>query len=239
MNKHIRIGLLTELKSPILGYILKSLIESGIKIDALFLDSKISGENEDKIWNDRTRGSLPLIPLHQFENSQIPSYFVKNHSSSESVHLVKSLNIDLLINAGTPRILKRDMLNAPTIGILNCHPGILPDFRGCTCFEWAVYLDKEAGNSVHLMTGEIDEGPLVLMESISFKKTDDYSAMRVKIYKHGFDLMARSVQQIINKGDNAFDRNYTIGGQYHTVIGDDEMKEVLRKIELGKYAYQY
>lgn len=53
---------------------------------------------------------------------------------------------------------------------MNCHPGLLPKFRECTCVEWAVYLDEEVGNTVHFMNEKIDEGPIIVQEALHFKK---------------------------------------------------------------------
>ena len=78
------------------------------------------------------------------------TFFNKAYSDSEGVDKFYQ-KIDLLVNAGTPRILKSNLLKAPSIGVINCHPGILPDFRGCTCVEWAIYLDQPIGNTVHLI----------------------------------------------------------------------------------------
>ena len=58
----------------------------------------------------------------------VPFFFIKNHNSLENIELINKRGIDLLINCGTPRILKATVLKAPKIGVLNCHPGILPDY---------------------------------------------------------------------------------------------------------------
>ena len=162
----IKIALLSTQKTEILGHIINKFDDYKINIEAIIFDPKLPDKKHFQIWNERTNGEIPFISMDTFEKESIPCYFFQNHSSSITEKFVKEKNIDILVNAGTPRILKSNLINAPTIGIVNCHPGILPDFRGCTCVEWAIYLDKPVGNTVHIMTEKIDEGPIILKESI-------------------------------------------------------------------------
>src|SRR5439155_416003 len=143
-----------------------------------------------------------------------------------------------LVNAGTPRILGPEMLGASTVGVVNCHPGLLPRFRGCTCVEWAVYLDEEVGNTVHFMNERIDEGPIVLQEALNFTKNDTYVDVRVKVYEHGHRLLARGVAKIIAENLRPEKLEPQRDGRYWDVIGRDKMDEVLRKLAAGAYAFQ-
>lgn len=237
--RHLKIALLSTTTSEILGYIIEQLLDYTIPIHSVIMDSKTIDDKDKAIWNQRTQGQLPPIPLCQFENYHIPFHFFLNHSSKATTQFVVDSKIDLLINAGTPRILKEELLNAPTIGVVNCHPGLLPDFRGCTCVEWAIYLDEQIGNTVHLMSREIDEGPIIIQESLSFAKSDKYHDVRTKVYRHGFELMARGIKKIIdNPLQNGEHAEYAKDGRYFKVIDDDKMDEVLNKINSGNYAYQ-
>lgn len=236
----LNISLLSSESSEILGYIIDSLLKYKIPIHSVIMDSKKSHPRNISIWNERTRGQLPILPKSHFEKANIPFFFVKNHSSKITIDFVKKNKIDVLINAGTPRILNGDILSAPTFGVLNCHPGILPDFRGCTCVEWAIYLDEAVGNTIHIMSKDIDEGPIILQESISFKKTDKYHDIRVKVYNHGFDLLAKSVKKIVENPKVAYTQlDYVKKGRYFKVINDEKMVEVIEKISKGSYAFQF
>ena len=235
----LKIALLSTTTSEILGYIIEKLLNYKIPIHSVIMDSKRSNSKNKTIWNERTQGHLPLIPIHQFESYRIPFYFVSNHSSQSNAKFVGDSNIDLLVNAGTPRILKENILNAPKIGIVNCHPGLLPNFRGCTCVEWAIYLNEKIGNTVHLMSKKIDEGPILIQESLLFKKSDQYHDVRTKVYKNSFELMARGIKKIIDNPLHDFkNAEYVKNGRYFEVIDNAKMGEVLSKIDSGNYLYQ-
>ena len=138
----MKICLLSTLNSYILGNMLKRFMESNIKIDSVLIDSKSPTKKELEIEKFRTEGKLENIFIDEYVKT-IPVKHVENHCSDESVNWIKSRNVDLVLNCGTPRILKQNILLAPSIGVLNCHPGLLPNFRGSTCVEWAIYFDKK------------------------------------------------------------------------------------------------
>ena len=171
----LRIGLLSTLNSPTLGYILKELLDLGVEVDAIILDPKLESVRDQQIHDERTDGQVPLIPLESFTETPPPCFFVDNHNSKTTTALVRRMQIDLLLNAGTPRILKPEILESPAIGVLNCHPGLLPKFRGCTSVEWALYLDEPVGVTVHLMSEGIDEGPILMQREVPVSKGDRYA----------------------------------------------------------------
>ena len=234
----MRVGLLSTLDAPFLGYIIREFIKLNISISSIILDAKMQDPKDHRIHEERTGSRLPPLPLDRFESLTIPFYFVTSHSSGITEDLVRKLKLDLLVNAGTPRILKPTILNAPTIGIVNCHPGLLPQFRGCTCVEWAIFLDEQIGNTVHFMNEGIDEGPIVLQEGLTFNKCDQYIDVRIKVYEHGNALLAKGVKKIIPEGLTPCNLPPQGKGRYFEVVPPDKMGKVLEKLERGEYAYQ-
>lgn len=233
-----RVGLLSTLDAPFLGYIIREFSNRRIPVSAVILDAKMQNERDHRIHEERTAGRLPLLKLEEFEALGIPFYFVSNHSSTTTADLVMKLKLDLLVNGGTPRILKKEILQAPSIGILNCHPGLLPRFRGCTCVEWAIYLDEQIGNTVHFMSEGIDEGPIVLQEGLTFRKHDNYVDVRVKVYEHANALLAKGVQKIISEGLTPANLRPQGDGRYFNVIEPEKMKVVIEKLSAGAYVFQ-
>ena len=167
---------------------------------------------------------------------QIPVITAGHNSNFTKEYLLEN-GVDLLINAGTPCVLSTDILSSVKIGILNIHPGLIPEYRGCTVVEWAIYNDEAIGNTVHFMTSEIDKGSIVCQEKLLFKKTDRYHDIRVKVYKKGFMLMALAIKKIY---DNDYSSEYVSGkaGKYYSVIDQGKMDCVIAKINNEKYKYQ-
>jgi methionyl-tRNA formyltransferase len=234
----MRIAVLGTVDAPLLGHLLAELFAARITVTAVILDAKGQNSRDHALHEERTAGRMPPVPLEAFEDAHVPFYFVADHRSAATVRLLQALSVDLLVNGGTPRILPRHVLDAVSVGVLNCHPGLLPRFRGCTCVEWAVYLDEPVGNTVHFMDERIDEGPIVVQEPIAFSPQDRYVDVRIKVYDHGHKLMARAVRTIVDKQISRASLPPQGPGTYFGVIEEDKMRMVVDKLARGAYRFQ-
>ncbi len=234
----MKIGFLSTLNNFFVGRMIRECLDVGIYIDAVFLDEKDVTEKDKSIHEERTGGRFDSLPLYVLEDACIPFYLLKNHNNNQCISLSKELQLDLLVNAGTPRIIKKNLLAAPSRGVVNCHPGLLPGFRGCTCVEWAIYLDRQVGSTVHFMTQGIDDGPIVLKESLTFSQKDNYMDVRIKVYNHQISLLARGLKKIIDEEMRPEDLPEQGKGNYYSVIDQDKMVVVIEKLAKGEYKYQ-
>lgn len=96
---------------------------------------------------------------------------IENINSNEAFNIVQNENIDLIINARTRSIYKSKILQAPRLGCLNIHHGLLPEQRGLMCDFWAHLEMTEFGFSIHQMTEKIDDGPIVHVEKVITDQT--------------------------------------------------------------------
>lgn len=198
-------------------------------------------EESDKdlaLWEQRTEGALPPVPLRDFASIAIPAFFIENTNSQMTIDLVRGLGLQLLVNGGCPRILSAAMIASVDHGILNIHPGLLPEFRGASCVEWAIYKDRPVGNTIHFMSAGIDEGPIVLQESYTFARNDRYHDIRTIVYQRGFALLARAVELVVSERLRPADGRPQGPGTYYKPIPAAEMAAVIEKLEQGRYRYQ-
>jgi hypothetical protein len=94
----------------------------------------------------------------------------------EAAELVRREGIDLLVNARTRFIYRREILAAPRLGCINIHHGLLPDQRGAMCDLWALAERRPAGFSIHRMSPLLDDGDLLCCVQVSDGQERDYSA---------------------------------------------------------------
>jgi hypothetical protein len=114
----MNVSFLSTLNAPLLGYIIQAFERHEIPIYSIFFDEKDVSAKDKLIHEERTQGILPPSPLCTFDHLEIPTFFMKNHGSEAAAAFVKKHNIDILVNAGTPRILKPHILTAPNIGVI-------------------------------------------------------------------------------------------------------------------------
>ena len=100
-------------------------------------------------------------------------YEEKNINDQNFLNKIKSLNLDLIVCVNFDQILKKDIINLPTIGCINTHASLLPKYRGRAPLNWAMINGEEySGVTVHFIDEGIDTGDIILQEKI--KIDEDY-----------------------------------------------------------------
>lgn len=94
---------------------------------------------------------------------------------------------DYVALAGYMRLLSPDFIEAWSGRILNIHPSLLPKYKGLDTHERALAAqDSKTGCSVHEVTVELDDGPVLGQIEVAILKDDtpDSLAARVLIAEH-------------------------------------------------------
>lgn len=131
----------------------------------------------------------PAIIANRFD---IP-YHVVEHNSAETARLVEVNNLDLGIILGA-RILKPIAFEPFNKGVLNLHPGLLPENGGMDSVKWAVVLDIPQGVTAHLIDSKIDRGTMVLREEVMLVPEDTPITLGSKIQSLEQKLMIESIE---------------------------------------------
>src|SRR5438034_887437 len=94
-------------------------------------------------------------------------------SPAFTAHLAE-LRPDLFLSAAYARVLPEKVLDIATLGAINVHPSLLPDYRGSLAIWWALY-DRRSrvGVTVHEMTLPVDSGPILGQASLEVGPDDD------------------------------------------------------------------
>jgi methionyl-tRNA formyltransferase len=218
---------------PLFGYHMKALKSKNIFPVAIIVDRKSIGKKNLDIFKARTANLI--IPRPPTENAGDGYFYVDSHNDQKTIELINGLGLDFLVSAGVPRILGAPILNSTPIGVLNSHPGLLPDFRGCSCVEWAIYLDKPLGVTVHRMSEGIDEGSILLKWQIDIERSDSYEDLRVKIYMAACSALAEASFGFVSGLLSELDFKQQLGGKYYTPISPDILRAVKIKVVNGEY----
>lgn len=110
------------------------------------------------------------------EGKDIQRYKVPHHNKKTCRQLLQELNPDLGVLGGT-RIIRDRILSIPPEGMLNAHPGLLPEVRGSASPAWSVYYDIPIGATCHFIDPGIDTGDIVGKREIPIHKGDTYEKL--------------------------------------------------------------
>lgn len=125
----------------------------------------------------------------------IPVIRCKSANDQAFVDWVKSQQLDLVINARTRCIYRKAILEAPKLGCINIHHGILPQYRGTMCDLYALSEGRPAGFSIHRMNKKIDDGEIIKKVEVS-KKEKNYPQHLYQSSKIEGMALAQLIQDI-------------------------------------------
>ena len=108
--------------------------------------------------NIRTSGTIHPAEICQSQN--IPFHIV-DHNSAESLEILGRIEPTIGLVAGA-RILSPLVIDCFSKGIINFHPGLIPEVRGLDCVQWTVYNELPLGMTAHLIDSRIDAGRIIV-----------------------------------------------------------------------------
>lgn len=95
---------------------------------------------------------------------------------------LRERNVHLVCLAGFMRLIGGPMLEAFPNAILNIHPSLLPAFPGVDAQAQAIaHGVKVSGVTVHLVTGELDGGPIVVQRAVPVRDDDTAETLSARI----------------------------------------------------------
>ncbi len=92
-------------------------------------------------------------------------YEVVEHNGDLANRLLREQQIDAAIIAGA-RVLKNPVVSATRLGIVNFHPGIIPQVRGLDAMQWSLHEGHPLGVSAHIIDERVDAGRVLLRREI-------------------------------------------------------------------------
>ena len=100
----------------------------------------------------------------------------------ELIKILKLYNVELICLAGFMKILSKKFVNNFKDRILNIHPSLLPKYKGLNTHARVLASnDTIAGCSVHLVTPELDGGPVLAQTKVAIKKNETAESLASKV----------------------------------------------------------
>lgn len=100
---------------------------------------------------------------------------------------LRAADVELIALAGYMRLLSPEFIAGWEGRILNIHPSLLPLYKGLDTHARAIAAgDAEAGCSVHVVTPELDDGPVIAQARVAIRPGDTPGSLadRVLVEEH-------------------------------------------------------
>jgi phosphoribosylglycinamide formyltransferase-1 len=103
--------------------------------------------------------------------------------------------VELVVDAGYDRIHSDPFLEAFSGRIVNVHPSLLPDFAGgMDAVEQALRSGvKMTGATVHVVTGDLDAGPILVQEAVPVHEDDTVDTLWWRIHEAEYRILPQAI----------------------------------------------
>ncbi|MGH9308638.1 MAG: phosphoribosylglycinamide formyltransferase [Vicinamibacterales bacterium] len=126
---------------------------------------------------------------------------------------LRARGVKLVCLAGFMRLVSAPLLDAFPDAILNIHPSLLPAFPGIDAQRQALeHGVRITGATVHLVTGDLDAGPIVLQAAVPVKDDDTVESLSARILAEEHRLYPEAVSRILRGGWKIEGRRFVAAG---------------------------
>ncbi|WP_298515392.1 formyltransferase family protein [uncultured Kordia sp.] len=191
--------------------------------------------NIETIVDYRKKQNITLKNIKELEAKGVEVCFVDDLNSKLVENKLKEKQVDVTVFTGGG-LIRKNILDNAGAGVLNCHMGKLPEYRGMDVVEWPVFkkdLDN-IGFTVHFMDKGVDTGDILKVFDVKLIENETIKSLRARFEP----IMTQSfVETIIGflKGEierkpqaEEDGRQYYIIDKHLNEIGDQYLQQQTR-----------
>jgi len=147
------------------------------------------------------------IPIHVLSHED---YASRTQYDLELAALLETCDADLIVLAGFMRILGEGFIDRFPNRIINLHPSLLPKYKGLDTHARVLKAGEDThGASVHLVTPDLDSGPVIAQASIAVTDVDTVETLQERVHGLEHEILPRAVgwfadRRIKIDGDRVF-----------------------------------
>jgi phosphoribosylglycinamide formyltransferase-1 len=128
-----------------------------------------------------------------------PSFFETRRGYDIYIaELIKKENPDFVVLAGYMRILSDEFIDAFEGKIVNIHPSLVPAFQGKNAQKQALdYGSLITGCSVHFVTKELDNGPVIVQAAVPVFPDDTEESLSNRILEYEHKIYPQAIKWLV------------------------------------------
>ena len=144
------------------------------------------------------------IGLNRAKISGIDTYVIEQESFNSKLEFEKSLatriseiNPKLIVLAGFMKVLSPQFVKLFRGKVINIHPSLLPEYPGLNTHQ-RVLEDKKKihGVSVHLVTEDLDSGPVIAQDAVYVRPDDTVESLAKRVLEREHIIYPKVVESL-------------------------------------------
>lgn len=174
---------------------------SGTNMAALIYASRAAGCPYEIVLVTGDKGDAPGLALAEAEG--VPVVRLPLLPKAELFPAldaeIRAAGARYIALAGFMRVLPADFVNAWAGRIVNIHPSLLPKYKGLHTHARALAAgDAVAGCTVHLVTAELDDGPVLGQTEVVVMPGDDEAKLAARVLIAEHQLYSRTLGDFVS-----------------------------------------
>jgi phosphoribosylglycinamide formyltransferase-1 len=133
------------------------------------------------------------IPLGELSQKAFASSEERDRAMRD---FFKDHRVELVVDAGYDRVHSKAFLEAFSGRIINIHPSLLPEFAGgMDAVEQALEKGaEETGATVHVVTADLDAGPILVQEAVPVVEGDTVESLRQRVHEAEYRILPQAIR---------------------------------------------
>jgi len=124
----------------------------------------------------------------------LPILQPSNLRDQDFIERLRQLSPEVMVVVAYGEILRQNVLDIPTRGVLNVHPSLLPRWRGASPIPAAILAgDERTGISIMLMDAGMDSGPLLAQIEVTISDADTTLSLSDTMAGNASDLLGETL----------------------------------------------
>lgn len=166
---------------------LRLLAHRGHNVAAVFTDSSGDGSSASVASTAESLG----VPVRAGSEVREPTL----------ANWLREQQVELLLSVHSRHMIHADVLDMPTRGAYNLHPGLLPERAGMNIPSWALYEGADRhGVTLHHMTPVFDAGPIVFTDMFDIQASDTGLSVLIQCVRRGLRLVEQLIE-LLERGE--------------------------------------
>jgi len=171
------------------GTILESILEHGIPVEVVVTDRPCRALDVA----ERAAVAAELVERESFGKR-----FDRSAYAQRVVDVLRKYDVELVVSAGFGTVVPALATAFPNRA-LNTHPALLPAFKGWHAVREALDAGvSETGCTVHVLTEEVDSGPVLAQEAVPILPDDTEESLHERIKEVERRLYPQVIRKVID-----------------------------------------
>ena len=145
--------------------------------------------------------------IERAQTRGIPAVFFDRHEYSTRAELDRAIvktfqahQVECVVMAGWMRVITQVLIEAYPERLINIHPSLLPSFTGLHAIEQALAAGvKITGCTVHLVTLEVDRGPILIQAAVPVLPDDTVETLHARVQVQEHKILPLAIDSIASQ----------------------------------------